>query len=473
MFKYPLQLKPFNNKWRPDMKSRQTGTTVLLLLFLLLTASFPLNAEFRDYFADKTMRIDYYHTADSTTEFIAIDKIYLQGAGKGTWAGNPEALIDTFNNGQYYIKVYDHASGQLLFSKGFNSYCAEYMTTDMAAQGIKRTYHETALIPYPMKKIKFTLEKRDRKNQLNPVFELAIDPGSSDIHKESLLEGSHVFEILKSGPSHQKVDLAIVAEGYTPAEEEKFKKDLETVTKIFFNQEPYKSYKDSFNVYGVFKPSQDSGADEPTHGIYANTAVGASFNALGLYRYMLTEENRALRDIAAHVPYDTLVIMVNNKRYGGGGIYNTYCVFSLSEEWFPYLFLHEFGHSFAGLGDEYYASQVAYNEFYPKGTEPIDPNITALLDPQNLKWKHLATIGIEIPTPWDKEQYDQMDNAGKKAHRVKKEYQGKVGAFEGAGYSSQGLYRPMIDCIMFSRAHIPYCTVCEEAIIKMIRFYTR
>ncbi|MGD2088186.1 MAG: M64 family metallopeptidase [Candidatus Aminicenantes bacterium] len=455
------------------MKIYQNKTMFFLFLFLFFTASIHLHADFRDYFVDKTMRIDYYHTADKTTEIISIDKIYLQAPGTGIWAGNPDALIDPFNNGQYYIKVYAEATGQLIYSRGFNSYCGEYITTDMAANGIKKTYHETALIPYPKKKIKFTLERRDKQNQLHPIFEQVIDPASIDIHKEPLTEGVTVFEILKNGPSHGKVDLAILAEGYTKAEAEKFKTDLDTITKIFFNHEPYKSYKNSFNVYGVFKPSRESGMDEPTHGIYKNTAVGAAFNALGLYRYMLTEENRALRDIAAHVPYDTIIIMVNSKRYGGGGIYNTYCLFSLEEEWFQYLLLHEFGHSFAGLGDEYYASQVAYNEFYPKGVEPTEPNITALLDPKNLKWQHLVTKGIKIPTPWEKEKYDQMDDAGKNAHLAKKEYQNKVGAFEGAGYSSKGLYRPMVNCMMFSRANIPYCKVCEAAIIKVIQHYTK
>jgi len=448
------------------------NTVILFLFVFFFCASIGLNAEYRDFFANKTMRVDYFHTADKNQEFISIDKIYMQAPGKGIWAGNPNKLIDPFNNGQYYIKVYDFKTGDLLYSKGFNSYCGEYMTTGPAAKGIKRTYHETALIPFPLHKIKFILERRDRKNQLNPIFETVINPRAIEILKEPLSEGVKVFEILKNGPSHNKVDLAVLGEGYTQAEEEKFKKDLKLMVNTFFNQEPYKSNKEKFNIYGVFKSSQESGVDEPSHGIYRNTALGASYNALGLYRYMLTEENRKIRDVAAHVPYDALVIMVNSRRYGGGGIYGTYCIFSLEEEWYPYLFLHEFGHSFAGLGDEYYASTVAYNEFYPKGIEPTEPNITALLDPKHVKWQHLVTKGIAIPTPWNKEQYDQMTDAQKKIHRAKKEYQGKIGAFEGAGYSSEGLYRPMVDCMMFSRAIIPYCKVCQEAITKVIRHYS-
>jgi hypothetical protein len=455
------------------MKTSRLKFPGFLFLFLVAMVTVQWSAEFRDYFADKTMRIDYFHTADKTSEFITLDKIYLQGPGEGTWAGNPDALIDPFNRGEYYIKVYDAATDQLIYSKGFSNYCGEYITTDQAAQGLKRTYHETALIPFPREKIKFTLERRDKQNQLHPIFAQLIDPAAIYINKEPLSEGVTVVEVLKNGPSHKKVDLAFVAEGYTRTEEEKFKRDLDNMTKIFFRQEPYKSYKESFNVYGVFKPSQQSGADEPNHGIYKNTAVGASFNALGLYRYMLTEENRALQDIAAHVPHDTLVIMVNTQRYGGGGIYNTYCLFSLNEEWSDYLFLHEFGHSFAGLADEYYASKVAYNEFYPRGVEPTGPNITALLRPKQLKWGHLVTKGTPLPTPWEKAKYDQMDSVQKEAHLAKKEYQGLVGAFEGAGYASKGLYRPMINCMMFSRGHIPYCRVCEDAIIKMIKHYTR
>jgi len=427
------------------------------------------NPEFRDYFADKTMRIDYYHTADKDTHIIAIDKIYMQGY----WAGNPGHLIDPFDNGQFYAKIYQPDSGKLIFSRGFNSYCGEYITTNDAAKGIKRTYHESVLIPYPLKKIKFVLEMRDRKNHLNPIFETEIDPKSEAINKEPLSEWTTVIEAVKNGPPHNKVDLAIIAEGYTLPEEEKFRKDLVKAVDTFFRCEPYQSHRNDFNIYGVFEPSQESGTDEPSHGIFKNTAAGSSFDALGLYRYLLTEDNRNLRDIAGHVPYDAIIIMVNTKRYGGGGIYNTYCVFTMDEANYNYLFLHEFGHSFAGLADEYYASTVAYNEFYPAGIEPTEPNITALLDVNNLKWKNLVSKGVKIPTPWEKEKYDQMSQTEQEKHLLKPQYRSIIGAFEGAGYASKGLYRPMADCLMFSRGMKPYCIVCEQAIIRIIQHYTQ
>ena len=171
------------------------------------------------------------------------------------------------------------------------------------------------------------LERRDRQNQLNPIFYQIIDPQSIEINKESLADGVTVYEILKNGDPHNKVDLAFIAEGYTSTEERKFKLDVERMSEELFNQEPFKSNKSNFNINGLFKASKESGPDEPEEGIFKCTAVGTSFNALGLNRYMLTEENRAIRDIAAHAPYDAIVIIVNSQRYGGGGIYNSYCCF--------------------------------------------------------------------------------------------------------------------------------------------------
>lgn len=484
---------------------------LIFCFFCVLAASewlWPQPAvNFDDFFIDKTMRIDYFHIGDSKEEWITIDRVYKQGI----WAGSQRHLIDDFNNGRYYLKISDASSGKLIYSKGFDSYFGEYKTTDSALKGVKRTYHETALVPFPKHKIVFALEERDRKNVLRPLFSQEIDPSSLSILKEQPKEGIKVFEILKNGDSPKKVDIAFIAEGYKQEEELKFQQDSQRLAAVFFDQEPFKSYKDRFNIYAVFKPSEESGCDEPRYGIFKNTALSASFNSLDSERYLLTEDNKALRDIAAQAPYDALVIMVNHKRYGGGGIYNLYCTAVVDNQWFKYLFLHEFGHSLAGLGDEYYTSAVAYNEFYPRGLEPLEPNITALLDSQNLKWKDLIDQEIEIPTPWEKEEFDKMDNAYQKVRReinekiarmkrekapesdiekIEKEserlsrehvkevdaylsqsrFKGKVGAFEGAGYSSQGLYRPMLDCLMFTRGVKPYCKVCERAIIRIINY---
>jgi hypothetical protein len=485
----------------------------LIILALILVFSGALLAQssqkFDDYFVDKTMRIDYFHAGDAKEEWVTLDQVYKQGI----WAGSVRNLIDEFDNGRYAIKIFDAASGKLIFSKGFDSYFGEYKTTTQALQGIKRTYHESALIPYPKKKINFVLEVRNRNNSLQHIFTQSIDPSSISIIKENLCSGVEVFEIVKNGDPHIKVDVALIAEGYTAEERGKCQADLMRFADVLFGFEPYKSSKRKFNIYGVFKPSVDSGCDEPRGGIFKNTVLNTTFNSLGSERYLLTEDNKSLRDIAAHVPYDTLFIMINHKRYGGGGIYNFYCTFTVDNQWFEYLFLHEFGHSFSGLGDEYYTSSVAYNEFYPRGVEPVEANITALLDPKNVKWKELVTPGIDIPTPWEKELFDRMDAAYQKVRqeindriaRMKREgapqaevqrveeeserlsrehakkvddyllksrFQGKVGAFEGAGYSAKGLYRPMLDCLMFTKGKKPLCKVCIRAVIRVINHYS-
>ncbi len=489
---------------------KKLGVSLFLICVLALVVCSQTQGDFDRYFVDKTMRIDYFHIGDAKEEIVTLDQVYEQGI----WAGSLRNLIDPFDNGRYYAKIYDLSSGKLIFSKGFDSYFGEYKTTNEALEGVKRTYHETVLIPYPRNKIEFTLEVRNRENKLLPLFSQVIDPAGVSIKKDPLIQDVKVYEIRKSGDPHTKVDVAIVAEGYTRHEEEKLKQDFERFAGVFFSQEPYGTYSERFNIYGVFKPSAESGCDEPRMGIFKDTALGATFNSLGSERYLLTEDNRALRDVAAHVPYDALYIMVNHERYGGGGIYNLYCTFTVDNQWFKYLFLHEFGHSFVGLGDEYYTSSVAYNEFYPKGVEPTEPNITALLDTENLKWKENVSPDVNIPTPWEKDEFDKMDLAYQKiraeindkiahmkrtgapsdeiaatvqeserlsrdhadkvdAYLAASRFAGKVGAFEGAGYSAKGLFRPMPDCLMFTKGDKPFCKVCESAVIRVIEHYSR
>lgn len=485
---------------------------LLSVLYFVVFCVVSINAqtEFEKYFEDKTMRIDYYHTGDSEREFVSLDRIYVYGV----WAGGMVNLIDRFDNGAYYYKIYDAEEDKLIYSKGFDSYFKEYQTTEEAASGILRTYHESAIIPAPKKKIKFVLEKRDRSNRLNEIYSTVIDPEDVTVVKKEFADNR--AKIIKShvaGGPHECLDVLILGDGYSVKEEEKFRKDLNHYTELMMNFPPYNQFKDKINITGIYKASEESGIDEPGAGIFKNNLLGTTFYSLGSECYVLTEDNKAMRDLAALVPYDAIYIMCNTERYGGGGIYNFYCTFTSDNQFSDYIFLHEFGHSFGGLADEYYTSSVAYNEFYPKGIEPVEPNITRLLDKDNIKWKSLLSPGIELPTPWEKEEFDKMDlqwqkeraELNKQIARLKKmkapaeeinklqeeynrkdkehsaevdkylhnsKYWNKVGAFEGAGYSSKGMYRPMLDCLMFSKGTKPFCKVCEEHIKKVIGFYT-
>ena len=481
----------------------------IIYLGVLLSMASCLQQErtaFDSYFTNGSMRIDYFHTGDAKTETVEIDQIFRYNS----WAGSKNNLIDQLNYGAYYYKVYDQKSGELIYSKGFDSYFKEYQVSTPAVNGEIKQFHESAIVPFPNSPIIFSLEKRDASGNMKEVFRKEIDPELAQLKATD--PDVRIYTSLDNGNSNIKADIAIIGEGYTAAEDEKFQEDLKRFTEIFFRTDPCRSNKDKFNIRGVLKPSKDSGVDEPRAGIEKETAVNATFNSMGSERYLLTEDNRSLRDIAGHVPYDALYIMVNHTRYGGGGIYNFYCVYTSDNINSDYLMVHEFGHSFFGLADEYYTSSTAYNDFYSSDYEPAEPNITALKDPKNIKWKHLLSDGVEIPTPWPKTRYDSLDLIWQ-AHRAelndaifllqkngaseeevklaKADYDnqsdqrsvevqeylensgfaGKVGAFEGAGYTSTGLYRSSVNCIMFTRTDY-FCPVCQDAMNKVIDSYS-
>lgn len=487
---------------------------LIVIPFLVLVIAKSLAAQdlvmFNKFFIDETIRIDYYHIGDASDEFITLDQIYKYGI----WAGSRVHLIDEMNLGRYCVKIYDAASGQVIYSKGFDSYFGEYKTSSEGIEGIEKTFQESAIIPYPKNKIIFAMERRDEKQNLFEFYRTEIDPENMMIIRDGIKSKQvKVYNADSNGDPHNRVDIVILGEGYKQDEKSKFEKDLKYFTDVFFGMEPYKSNAGKFNIYGVFKPSEDSGIDEPPANLFRNSVLSCTFSSMGSERYILTEDNKAVRDLAAHVPYDAIYIMVNHARYGGGGIYNFFCTFTTDNQFKDYLFLHEFGHSFSGLADEYYTSDVQYNDFYPLEIEPLEPNVTALLNAPNVKWQEFVADGLEIPTPWEKAKYDSMDykwQAERRAMNIKtaelkknkadageiqaaeneyankdrqhsdlvdkylkanKDY-GMVGAFEGAGYVATGMYRPMLDCIMFSKGNKPFCTICNAHIIKVIEQYT-
>jgi hypothetical protein len=484
-----------------------------LLLLAVLVVTRPAHAtntvaHFDQHFLDETLRLDYYHTGNATEEHVSLDQMWRQGM----YAGSRTKLVDDLNLGRYYAKLYDGAGEELLWSRGFDSYFGEWQTTGLAAQGVMRTYHESVLAPFPRHPMVFTLEARGEGGQLVEIYRVTIDPEHWIIRQDASPAGVHVVSGHHGGHPHDCVDVVIVGEGYTAAQVAEFEKDVEHFSSVMMGFEPYCEFAGNINIKGVLLPSQEEGCDEPSRGVHKNTALGCTFDSLGSERYLLTEDNRALRDIAQVVPYDALYIMVNHERYGGGGIYNFFNTFTSDNQWSDYVFLHEFGHHFAGLADEYYSSSVAYDSFYSLDHEPRERNITALLDVGNLKWGDLATGG-PLPTDWNKAEYDAMvtenqaersamnnrlarlmragadeeEVAAAKAEgeALSLEHQQEVdawfaanpardvvGAFEGAGYLSQGLYRAQLDCIMFTKGMKPFCAACRRGIIEVIQRYT-
>ena len=483
---------------------------IILLLGGMTAFSGLAQVLFDDYFVDKAMRVDLYQVGDGKDEIITIDHLYQEGV----WPESRKHLLDPFGYGRYTVKLYDVASNRLIYSRGFDGMFGEYKTTTPALNGIKRVFKRSVRVPYPKQPVLFVIEMRDKKNLLHPLFNETIDPGDYHIIKETTAAGDFVYEAQKIGDPHELVDLVFIAEGYLAEDRDKFKADVDRFVSYLFAIDPYKSARDRFNINGIFRPSSERAMDEPRQGVFKKTNLNASFNAFDLDRYMLIEEGHRLREIAAQAPYDAIVVLVNSKRYGGGGIYNDYCVTTVDHASSKHVFLHEFGHSFAGLADEYYLSDVAYNDFYPKGVEPLEPNITALLNPAQVKWKDLLSPGLAVPTDWGKEKIEalQMElqknrqaqageiekakqkglpeakikkieekykEAGKaivkRIEDVRKEYSyldGKVGVFEGAGYAAKGLYRPMVYCLMIFNPKDEFCLVCQRAIALMIDYYS-
>jgi hypothetical protein len=308
-----------------------------------------------------------------------------------------------------------------------------------------------------------------------------------------------VFDVMVNGPTDKKVDILILGDGYAKNDIEKFRKDAKHFTEQLFSYQPFKKHKNDFNIRAMEVISDDSGIDMPDQNVWKHTALGTMYNTFGSARYVLTEENRAMRDIADTAPYDFITILVNDNRYGGGGIFNLYTTCftkpaKAGQEWeMDYVYVHEFGHCFGGLGDEYYSSQVSYVDFYPKGVEPWEPNVTRTNTKENLKWRNVTLLDTPIPTPWQKAKYDSIETLRGKLDRLASDYYDKregllksgkeilkdpkwigiVGAFEGSGYTSKDMYRPAIDCKMFTFNPVDFDPVCAAAIERMIEMYIK
>ena len=431
-------------------------TAVLTLSFVLSAASTAASngreaadVVFEEYFTEGVLRLDVIHSGTLSEEEMS----YRRAVAEPVWAGPRMSLVPPDDAGEYLLEVRDGESGAPIYRKGFNTLFGEWRTT-INAQTTRKAFEETYETPLPKRAVKIEVSRRAQAGGKRLVFETSIDPRTVGRGGALTRSKGFVHDLVISGKPEGKVDLVILGDGYTEAEGEKFIGDCRHVIGALFAVEPFASMRDRFNVRAVHVPSAESGVDEPRKEIFRDTAFGLSFNTLGSERYCLTEDVWAIHDAASSVPHDAILLMANSSRYGGGAIYNLYTAFASDNEYDDYLCVHEFGHGFAGLADEYYSSQVSYNEFYPRGVEPWEPNITALLDASRLKWGELVEPGTPVPTPADDARY-----------------RAKLGAFEGAGYAAKGLYRPAVDCKMFSKANREFCGVCRSAVADAIRFY--
>jgi IgA Peptidase M64/Peptidase M64 N-terminus len=472
---------------------RALGVVFSSLLFCLFSFSTPGFAA--NLSAPRTLRVDYYHTGNSREEWFSPDRVVLEPL---EWPGNLNKSIDESQLGEYLFEVRERGSGKLLYSRGFNSVFGEWKTTEEALHG-NRTFSESLRFPSPESPVEVSLKERAGsgfRGVWKEVWKTVVDPKDKFVDRSRPPSPGALMELQKMGDPATKVDLLVLGDGYTAAERPKFEKDARRFVEAVFSTSPFREHRNDFNVWGLCPAAEESGVSRPSSGIYRRSPVGASYDTFGTERYVLTTENRTLRDVASFAPYEFIEILVNGRTYGGGGIFNQYATVAIDNLWAGYVGVHEFGHQFAALADEYYTSDVAY--LLPeKRTEPWEPNVTSLLDPADLKWKDLVVAGTPVPTPWDKEEFDHFErdiqrqrkelrSAGRpeaemdelfRKEREKEDamlgsqkYAGKVGAFEGANYEAKGYYRPELDCIMFTR-HKTFCAVCRRAIERVIGMY--
>lgn len=419
---------------------------VVSFLLICLTKLSAQQINFDNYFERKTLRFDFILAGDAKQQMAFLDGFRQEPV----WGGPLKNLVELFDYGEYAVELYDKDSQKLIYSTHFSTLFQEWRTTAEAKQ-VSKAFENSAVMPFPKKAAVVKLLARDGSTgKFGLLFQANVDPTSIFID-HSKLSDNEVRSIQYKGDSNKKVDLVFIAEGYTKRDQEKFYYDVKRLSDSLFNEVPFKSRRDDFNIWAVGLISEDAKTDFSGKGIWNNTALNSGYWTFGLDRYLTTANYKAIRNAVWNVPCDAVIVLVNTETYGGGGIYNFYSMVTSDDKRSPKVLVHEFGHGFGGLADEYFESTVAYDEsFYNLKVEPWEPNITTLVD-FDKKWKDLLPKNTPIPTIVDKNQ----------------PY--KLGVFEGGGYLSKGIYRPVDQCMM--RNYAPFCPACQRSINRVIDFF--
>lgn len=420
---------------------------IYLLLTVLCTVSKTYAQEFHHHFRDSTLRIDYTFSGNVELQNISIDQLNVSPR----WYGKKKRLTELPVEGNGQITVRDHHTGKVIYKNSFSSLFQEWLSYDEAKTNSK-SFENVLLIPMPKDTVEVTLDLRNNRRQVVATLTHRIIP-SDILIKHIGFKDTTPYEVLSTPKdTNNCIRIAYIAEGYQKSEMSTFIEDAKKAMNILFTYEPFKSYKDRFQVIAVKSPSRESGTSEPGKGIWKNTALHSHFDTFYSDRYLTTLHLKDLHDWLAGLPYEHIIVLVNTDKYGGGGILNSYNLTAAHHKLTPQVVVHEFGHSFAGLGDEYgYESEQI--PMYPHDIEPWEPNLTTLVDFHN-KWEDMLDQYTPVPTP------------------ITDKNKSKVGVYEGAGYALKGMYRPMMDCRMRTNEYPYFCPVCERALRRLIQFYT-
>jgi hypothetical protein len=425
-----------------DMKKH-----ILFLLCLIAVASTRAQV-FADHFADKTLRVDYIFNGNASGQAICLDGL----SALPTWAGRKHHLAELPLQGNGQIVMRNAASGKTIYTTSFSSLFQEWLETD-EARNVTKGFENTFLLPYPLQPVEIEITLLDPRRNVRASMKHIVHPNDVLIEQKG---NSHITPhkyLLHNDSPEKCIDVAILAEGYTLQEIQTFYEDADIACKSIFDHEPFKSMKKRFNVVAVASPSTDSGVSVPRLNEWKHTAFGSHFSTFYSDRYLTTSRVKAIHDALAGIPYEHIIILANTEEYGGGGIYNSYTLTTAHHPMFRPVVVHEFGHSFGGLADEYFYDNDVMTDTYPLDIEPWEQNISTQVD-FAAKWKDMLSENTPVPT----------------SAEVSENY--PTGVYEGGGYSAKGIFRPAENCRMRTNEYPAFCPVCQRALRRIIEFYT-
>lgn len=432
-----------------------------MILHLITT----LAVAFSTYFSDATLRLDYIFSGNATTQEIS----FLEAFRSDVWAGRRSNLDAALLESNGMVTVQDAATGTVIYRNGFSTLFQEWQVTE-EAKSVTKGFECCLQVPWPKKPVDISVTLKDHRNVVRASLKHRIDPNDILIRP---LKPTHGYrQILGGGNFESRIDIVIVGDGYTREESAKFYSDAARVSGQLMKHEPFASNAGRFNFVALALDSEESGVSEPGRGRWKNTALSSHYDTFYQDRYLTSSNMRTLYDALAGVPFEHVIILVNTPRYGGGGIYNSLTVAAADNPTTGVVLVHEFGHAFAGLADEYaYDDEQAGT--YPGDIEPWEPNITTLTD-FGSKWQDMVPEGVKIPTPVDEmeKRPDIRRIWNTLPAGVQEELNRKVGVYEGGGYRSKGIYRPVQECRMRMNECEHFCPVCTRAIQHTIDYYT-
>ena len=420
-----------------------------LICLFFCAANGAAEVVFDEWFEERTLRVDYMFSGDSVAQSLSFD----EAMSMPVWAGRRRHLDSLYVEGNGQISMIDAATGRRIYAHSFSTLFQEWQHTDEARMR-RRSFENSFLLPMPKRPVKVVVELRNSHRAVTSRTVTPLDPSDILIRRlDGVVAAPHRY-LVKHGDVSECIDIAIVAEGYTAKQRKLFYRDAQRFADALFEHEPFTSLRHRFNIVAVAPASRDEGTSVPRQGLWKETAISSNFDTFYSDRYLTTLHLKRLQDVLTGIAHEHVVVLVNSDVYGGGGIYNLYMLSSAHHKYSLPVMIHEFGHSFAGLGDEY-----AYGEaepYYHQGVEPWEPNLTTLADFRS-KWADMVPAGVAVPTA-------VSENGGKDTE--------SVGVYEGAGYLTKGVYRPAPECRMKVNDVQQFCPVCRRAIARAVAFYT-